>query len=111
VAAAYYYFDQQENGISWLGAGSVLVGDFFSGESNVRLSPFEVIVGQDTIVLVTTATAGQVAGIVPVLGPSFDSVINLAVSGYDVGRLVGQIPTFAEARLDGSGFYVVLYPH
>ena len=48
-------------------------------------------------------------GKAPAMGPSLDTIINLAVNAYDGGRLVGAIPTFVEIRIDSDGSYAILY--
>ncbi len=65
--------------------------------------------GQDTIVLGSTATIGQFAGDAKMMGPTYDTIINLAVNTYDVARLSGNVPTWAEIRVDSNGSYVILY--
>ena len=107
VTAAYAAADQVENWYSRLGAGFVITGDVMSGETD--LNQDRVIIGQDTMVLGLTTWLGEAAGVPPVIGPSLDTIVNLAVNVYDLGRLSGGIPTMFELRRDDSGVHVVLY--
>jgi hypothetical protein len=93
-----------------MAAGAVVAGDFFSGASNISTRNAQIMIGQDTMAVVSTAAIGQIVGQTPFAGPSLDTAVNLAVNVYDFGRLTGRIPTVAEMRIDNSGIYVVLYP-
>jgi RHS repeat-associated protein len=108
VAGAYYLADSYiENPASWLAFGFIAAGDYASGES--YLGSGRIVVGQDTIAVFGTAALGDIAGRMPVAGPALDTIINLAVNAYDVGRLSGRIPTFAELRVDTTGPYLIFY--
>ena len=109
VGLIYEMVDPVENVVSWIGAGFVISADFFSGGSNYDFQTGELIMGQDTIVLGSTATIGQFAGDAKMMGPTYDTIINLAVNTYDVARLSGNVPTWAEIRVDSNGSYVILY--
>lgn len=106
---SYYLLDPLENAVSWVGAGFAVAGDFAAGGSNIDFQSREVIIGQDTTVLVVAGQIGQISGAFPVAGPSFDTVINLAVNVYDIGRLSGSIPTVVEIRWDSTGPYAIFY--
>jgi RHS repeat-associated protein len=108
VAGSYYLADRYiEDPLSRVGAGVIIAGDFASGESN--LSSNRIILGQDSTVLGVTTLLGEFAGDVPFAGPTLDTVINLAVNVYDIGRLSGDIPTVVDFRGDSSGFYTMFY--
>lgn len=98
ISAAYYAADPVENLFSRIGAGLEIAGDYLSGSSDVNSQ--RIIIGQDTAVLGLTTLVGEVAGLPPVMGPTFDTVFNLAVNAYDLGRLSGTMPTRFEVRFD-----------
>jgi hypothetical protein len=110
VHLGYYAVDQFENTVSRIGAGLTIAADLYSGGSNVDFQSREVIIGQDSAVLGVTTVIGEFAGDIPVAGPLLDTVVNLAVNTYDVGRLSGDIPTVFELRGDTTGFYALFYP-
>jgi RHS repeat-associated protein len=101
--------DRLENAVSWIGSGFTVAADLASGGSNINFQTGEVIVGQDSIVLLITSGVGNYTGSVPVAGPSLDTAVNLTVNAYDIGRLSGHIPTVMEFRWDEAGPYAVLY--
>ena len=102
--------DPIENALSLAAAGTVIVGDFFSGASDVSTSSRQARIGQDTIVMTSTAVIGQGVGQTPIAGPALDTIVNLTVNVYDFGRLTNRIPTVSEMRIDSGGIYVILYP-
>ena len=103
--------DPLENAVSIAAAGAIRAGDFLAGTSSISAGGSQVIIGQDTIVVGTTAMIGQMVGRLPLAGPAADTAINLAVNFYDFGRLASDVPTFVELHIsEYRQVYVVLYP-
>lgn len=108
VTIAYPAIDVIENTLSKISAITVMAADYLTGASDI--SEDGVIIGQDTLFIGATAYVGEWVGITPVAGPSLDTVVNLAVNYYDLGRLSGSIPTRVEGRWDENGVYLLIFP-
>ena len=89
-----------ENSISAVGAVLAATADFFGGYTYHDLENNELVVGQDTMVTFGALLLGNQD--VQALEGIGDSVVNLGLVLYDLGRLTESMPSVIEARIGGN---------